>query len=170
MRFHSNFTLKFLSTELWQLSFHTKLFLYLNCKIKSNNESLMIKSTQYFYVHSVRHWYGCLKALFFKNFHFEFCCLFVRWNSSLFVIVLTPIFSLCHFFFCWVSLSRSSYTFQDDGILLQSSWWTGDLKKLRWRYFELMFGLMLSNHTLLFVLHKTFLFILNWWYYSSCCN
>ena len=76
------------------------------------------------------------KHYFLKTFFLSFAA--SSWGETLFffVIVPTPISSLCRFFFCWVSLSLSSYAFQDDVILLQSSWSTGDLKKLIRRYFQ----------------------------------
>ena len=60
------------------------------------------------------------------------------WGETLFffVILLIPISSLCRFVFSWVSLNLSSYAFQDDVILLQSSWSTRDLKKLTQQYFS----------------------------------
>ena len=76
------------------------------------------------------------KHYFLKTFFLSFAA--SSWGETLFffVIVLTPISSLCRFFFCRVSLSLSSYAFQDDIILLQSSWSTGDLKKLIRQYFR----------------------------------
>ena len=75
------------------------------------------------------------KDYFLKTFFLSFAG--SSWGETLFffVIVLTPISSLCRFFFCRVSLSLSSYAFQDDVILLQSYWSTGDLKKLIRQYF-----------------------------------
>ena len=75
------------------------------------------------------------KHYFLKTFFLSFAA--SSWGETLFffMIVLTTFSSLCRFFFCRVSLSLSLYTFQDDVILLQSSWSTGDLKKLIRRYF-----------------------------------
>ena len=136
VRFQSNFTLKFLLTELWWLSFCTKLFLYLNCKIiKVLYDKVNTINQESFYGHSNRRCYGCLKAFFFKKLFFWVLLPLHEVKLFFFVIVPTPISYLYCFFFYWVSLSLSSYAFQDDVILLQSSWSTGDLQKLKLRYF-----------------------------------
>ena len=102
MRFQSNFTLKFLLTELWRLSFRTKLFLYLNSKITMKVS--YGKNNTINHAYSVRRWYECLKALFFKSFLFEFCCLLVRWNSCLscdcantYILIMSFLFLSCFF-------------------------------------------------------------------------
>ena len=89
------------------------------------------------------------KHYFLKNFLLSFAAF--SWGETIFffVIVPTPICWLCRFFFCRVSLSLSSSAFQDDVILLQSSWSARDLKKLIRRYFwtDVWFGAFKSYFT-----------------------
>ena len=115
------------------------------------------------------------KHYFLKMFFLSFPAS-VRWNVFLFCDCANNPFS--HYvvsFFCWVSLSLSSYAFQDDNFAAQFLI-NGRPQKVNIAIFLnwCLVWCFQIIYTLLFVLRKTFLSVVdlfsNWWYHSSCCN
>ena len=134
----------------------------------------MVKTTQKIMLIQLDVGMNVSKYYFLKTFYLSFAA--SSWGETLvfLVIVLTPISSLRPLFFYRVSLSLSSYAFHYDVILLQSSWSTGDFKKLIWRYFwtEFWFDAFKSYFT--FCIAENVISVVdlfsNWWYRWSCCN
>ena len=172
MRFQSNFTLKFLLTELWRLSFRTKLFLYLNRKITMKVS--YGKNNTINHAYSVRRWYECLKALFFKSFLFEFCCLLVRWNSCIschcvntHILIMSFLFLSCFFesiFICFPLWRNFTAKFLING----------RLQKVNMGYFWTEFWFDAFKPYFTFCIAENVISVVdlfsNWWYRSSCCN
>ena len=132
-----------------------------------------INTNQHFYVHSARRWYECLKALFFKNFLFEFCWLFVRWNSFIFCHCANTHFLTMSFLFLSGFFESIFICFPRWRNFAAKLLINGRPQKVNTAIF-LNWCLVWYFQIILFVLRKTFLFVVdlfsNWWYRSTCCN